>query len=148
MVNGKNNRTLYHQKYHGIGKPLITLQNQEHIRIILEFFEKYKCPGFAFSLQSSRCVSNEQLCLETTGLYDDLLLFPPWFLSAPASNLAPGAPLACPYAARHSGPRRRPLPRADPFRRPSLRRLGRLSPLRPRRGKLSLKRGEERETWT
>ena len=66
-------------------------------------------------------------------------LFPPWFLSAPASNLAPGAPLACPHAARHPGPRRRPLPRADPFRRPSLRRLGRLSPLRPRRGKLSLK---------
>lgn len=42
-------------------------------------------------------------------------LFPPWFLSAPVSNLAPGAPLACPHAAHRPGPRRRPLLRADPF---------------------------------
>ena len=40
-----------------------------HTRIILEFFEKYKCPGIAFFLQSSRCISNEQPCLKTTGLY-------------------------------------------------------------------------------
>ena len=46
------------------------------IRITLEFFEKYKCPGIAFFfLQSSSCVSNEQPCLKTTGLYNDLLLF-------------------------------------------------------------------------
>ena len=45
-----------------------------HIRIILEFFEKYKCPGIAFFLQSFRCVSNEQLWLKATGLYDDILL--------------------------------------------------------------------------
>lgn len=70
-------------------------------------------------------------------------LFPPWFLSAPVSNLAPGAPLACLPAARRPGPRRRRLPPVDPFRRPSQRRPGRLSPLRPCRGKLSLKRGEE-----
>ena len=44
------------------------------IRIILKFFEKYKCSGIAFFLQSSRYVSNEQSCLKTTGLYDDLLL--------------------------------------------------------------------------
>ena len=37
------------------------------------FFETCKCPGIAI-LQSSRCVSNEQSCLKTTGLYDDLLL--------------------------------------------------------------------------
>ena len=42
-----------------------------HIRIILEIFENYKCPGFAFSLQSSRYVSNEQPCLKTTGLYEN-----------------------------------------------------------------------------
>ena len=49
---------------------------QMFIRITLEFFEKYKCPGIAFffSLQSSSCVSNEQPCLKTTGLWDDLLL--------------------------------------------------------------------------
>ena len=45
-----------------------------HIRIILEFFEKYKCPGISLFLQSSRYVSNEQPCLKTTGLYDDLFL--------------------------------------------------------------------------
>ena len=45
-----------------------------YIRIILELFEKYKCPGIAFFLQSSRCISNEQWCLKTTGLRDDLLL--------------------------------------------------------------------------
>ena len=45
-----------------------------HIRIILEFFEKYKCPSIAFILQSSRCVSYEHPCLKTTGLYDGFLL--------------------------------------------------------------------------
>ena len=45
-----------------------------HVRIILKSFGKYKCPGIAFLLQSSRYVSNEQSCLKTTGLYDDLLL--------------------------------------------------------------------------
>ena len=45
-----------------------------HIRITLEFFEKYKCPGIAFFLQSSRCVSDEQLYLKATGVYDDFLL--------------------------------------------------------------------------
>ena len=45
-----------------------------HIRIILKFFEKYKCLGIAFFLQSSRYISNEQSRLKTTGLYDDLLL--------------------------------------------------------------------------
>ena len=43
-----------------------------HIKIISEFFKKYKCPGIAFSLQSSRCVSNEQPCFKTSGLYDFL----------------------------------------------------------------------------
>ena len=45
-----------------------------HIRIILKFFEKYKCSGIDFFLQSSRYISNEQSRLKTTGLYDDLLL--------------------------------------------------------------------------
>ena len=44
------------------------------IRIILEFFEKYWCPGVAFFLRSSRDVSNEQLCLKTTGLCEGCLL--------------------------------------------------------------------------
>ena len=30
-------------------------------------------PGIAILLQRSRCVSNEQFCLKTAGLYDDLL---------------------------------------------------------------------------
>ena len=42
-----------------------------HIRIILKFFEKYKCPDSAFVLQSSRYVSNEQSCFKSTGLYDE-----------------------------------------------------------------------------
>ena len=45
-----------------------------HNRIIVEFFEKYKCPGIDIFLKSSRCVSNEQPCLKTTLVYDDLLL--------------------------------------------------------------------------
>ena len=45
-----------------------------HIRIILKLFEKYKRSGVAFFLQNSRHASNEQSCLKTTGLYDDLLL--------------------------------------------------------------------------
>ena len=64
------------------------------IRITLEFFEKFKCPGIAFfffPLQSSSCVSNEQPCLKTTRLCDDLLLFSSLFrffyfiVSAPIS---------------------------------------------------------------
>ena len=43
------------------------------------FFEKYKCSIFVFCFffffgQSSRYVSNEQSCLKSTGLYEDLLL--------------------------------------------------------------------------
>ena len=44
-----------------------------HNIITLEFFEKYKCLGIAVLLQSSRYVSNEQPCLKTTGICDDLL---------------------------------------------------------------------------
>ena len=44
----KSNRILYHQNYHLIEKPVITFRIQMHIRIMLEFFEKYKCPGIAF----------------------------------------------------------------------------------------------------
>ena len=43
-----------------------------HIKISLDFFEKY--PGIAFFLHISKYVSNEQPCLKTTGLYADLLL--------------------------------------------------------------------------
>ena len=57
------------------GKPAITFEIQMCIRIILEFFEKYTCPGIDILLQSSRCLSNEQPCLKTTELYDYLLLF-------------------------------------------------------------------------
>ena len=42
-------------------------------RIILKFFEKYKCLGIAFLVWSFKYVSNEHSCLKT-GLYDDLLL--------------------------------------------------------------------------
>ena len=44
-----------------------------HILVTLEFFEKYKCPGIIFSRAPD--VSNEQSCLKTTVLYDDLLLY-------------------------------------------------------------------------
>ena len=44
-----------------------------HNRIILEFFEKYKCPGIAV-VSKAPGVSIEQPCLKTIGLYDDLLL--------------------------------------------------------------------------
>ena len=60
------------------------------IRIILKFFEKYKCSVIAFS----RYVSNEQSCLKTIGLYDDLLLLASLFhyfqfkFSAPISFMS------------------------------------------------------------
>ena len=56
-----------------------------HIRRInLKFFEKTKQnktknSGIDFFLQSSKYVSNEQSCLKTTGLYDDLLLLSSMF---------------------------------------------------------------------
>ena len=50
-----------------------------HIWNILEFFEKYKCPGIAFFLQRSRYVSKKQPCLRRTGPQDDLLLLSSWF---------------------------------------------------------------------
>ena len=50
-----------------------------HIRIILEFFEKYKYPGIAFFFPRTPDVSNKQLYLKTTGLYGDLLLLPSLF---------------------------------------------------------------------
>ena len=70
----KNNRTLNHQNYDLTEKPVPLFNIQMNIQIILKFFEKHKCPGIAFFLQSSRYVSNEQSCLKTTGLYDHLLL--------------------------------------------------------------------------
>ena len=71
----KNNRILYHQNYHLIGKTCNHfLKIQMRIRIILEVFEKYKCPVIAFVLQSSRHVSNEQPYLKTTELYEDFFL--------------------------------------------------------------------------
>ena len=54
-------------------------QNYQIIRIILEFFEKYKCPSIGFFLQSFRYVSDEQPCLKTTGLYEDLVILPSLF---------------------------------------------------------------------
>ena len=50
----------------------------------MECFDKYKCQGIAFFFfflcQISRYVSNEQPCLETTGLYKDLLIYVSLFL--------------------------------------------------------------------
>ena len=43
----KNNRILYHQNNHLIENLIILLKIQMHIKIILEFFEKYKYPGIA-----------------------------------------------------------------------------------------------------
>ena len=45
-----------------------------HIRIILEFFEKYKCPGTAFIFARAPDMSYEQPYLKTAGLLEDLLL--------------------------------------------------------------------------
>ena len=71
----KSSGILYNQSQDFTGKPVITFEIQMCIRIILEFFEKYTCPGIDILLQSSRCLSNEQPCLKTTELYDYLLLF-------------------------------------------------------------------------
>ena len=47
---------------------------QMHNKIILECFEKHKCPGTTILFQISRCIPSKQSCLKKTGLYDDLLL--------------------------------------------------------------------------
>ena len=71
----KNNRTLYHQSYHLIEKPVITLfKIQMRIRVILEFFEKYSCLGITFFFTRAPDVSNEQSCFKTTELHEDLSL--------------------------------------------------------------------------
>ena len=71
----KNNRTLYHPE---LGTNRKTCNHFLKSRYVSElswyFFEKYKCSGIAFFLQSSRYVSIEQPCLKTNGLYDDPLL--------------------------------------------------------------------------
>ena len=58
---------------------LIHLQNSKPLLFVAYVFFKIRnlafySPGIAFFLQSSRYVSNEQSCLKTSGLYDDLLL--------------------------------------------------------------------------
>ena len=62
-----------------------------YIRIILEVFEKYKCPGKFFFPQNSSYVSNEQPCLKTTGLYDNILLLSSLF---PFLNFIFSAPIS------------------------------------------------------
>ena len=95
MIDQQKNRTQYHQNYDLIERPVSLFNIQMHIRIILKFFEKHKCPGIAF-LQSSRYVSNEQSCLKTTGLYDDLLSslfhFFYFIFSAPISFIFSNSP--------------------------------------------------------
>ena len=77
----------------------------EILPLVNQFFEKHKYPGIAFIfffLQSSRYVSNEQPCLKTTGLYDDLLLLSSLFhffyfiFSAPISSSAEVQPQQSP----------------------------------------------------
>ena len=76
----KNNRTLYHQSYHLIEKPVNTLfKIQMRIRVILEFFEKYSCLGITFFFTRAGFirnpdVSSEQSCFKTTELHEDLSL--------------------------------------------------------------------------
>ena len=109
-----------------------------HIRIILEFFEekRKKSPDTSLSRQSSRCVANEQPCLKTTRLCDDLLLLPTSFqffyliFSAPVSfslwfPISPSLPfffffllkplssLATPWTVTHEAPLSRGHPRDE-----------------------------------
>ena len=73
LQNSISTKLPFNRKIHNRKK---LLKIHMYIRIILEFFEKYKCPGIiAFFLQNSRYVSNEQPCLKTTGLYDDLYFY-------------------------------------------------------------------------
>ena len=46
-----------------------------HIRIMLEFFENYKCPGIAFFSKASDVFLMSSQSLKTTGLYDDFFTF-------------------------------------------------------------------------
>ena len=45
----ENNRILYHENHHLIGKSVTTFSNPDTRENYLEFFEKYKCPGIVFS---------------------------------------------------------------------------------------------------
>ena len=66
---------LYHQSYNLIEKPVITFKNPDAFQNYPEtFLKNTNAQVLLFFLQSSRYVSNEQSCLKTTGLYDDLLL--------------------------------------------------------------------------
>ena len=48
MFGQQKNRTLYHQNYSLIERPLITFQNPDTYQNYLGFFEKYKCSGITF----------------------------------------------------------------------------------------------------
>ena len=50
------------------------LKIQMHIRVTLEFFEKYKYPDIAFFSPKLHVCFYEKPCLKITGLYDDILL--------------------------------------------------------------------------
>ena len=72
----KNNKTAYHQNSNLIEKPVITLLNPDVHQDYLETFRKIQMPRYSFYFSRAPGTSNEQPCLKTTELYDDLLLLP------------------------------------------------------------------------
>ena len=67
-----NNRSLYHQNYHSIGKYVITFKNTDVYQNYLENFLKNTTVQVFFFSKAPH-VSNEQPYLKTTRLCDDLL---------------------------------------------------------------------------
>ena len=72
----RNNRILYYQKYHLVGKSDNFLKSRSISELSWNFSKNANAQVllFFFFCQSSRYVYNEQSCFKTTGLYEDILL--------------------------------------------------------------------------
>ena len=71
----KNNRILYHRNYHLIEKSVIIFLKARCIsELSWNFLKNTNIQILLLFLHRSRYVSNERPCLETTVLYEDLLL--------------------------------------------------------------------------
>ena len=76
----KNNRILYQWNYHLIEKSVIIFLKARCIsELSWNFLKNTNIQILLLFFHSSRYVSNEQPCLKTNGLYDDLLLVSRFF---------------------------------------------------------------------
>ena len=74
MIGQQKNRTLYHPNYSLIERSHHFSKSRCVSELFWNFLKNTNAQVLFSFFQSSRYVSNEQLCLKITGLYDDLIL--------------------------------------------------------------------------